>query len=138
MKIHFMMPNGDTKFIDDNQLGGHFPTIKEISDDMLLQQMYQQIIDGEFEGNRGRHLACCWGADNWVAKNTNDISSKYRRKLSFDVNGFRYQGKVSVFLTYLDDYEIVFEDTQKVVAKNVYCDELLAALDMLIETGGDK
>jgi hypothetical protein len=60
--------------------------------------------------------------------------SDYAGGLSFKVNGKRHKGNVMVFLKWSDVYHIVFMSKEGVPVKafdNVYCDELIKALDYI-------
>ena len=60
--------------------------------------------------------------------------SDYAGGLSFKVNGKRHKGNVMVFLKWSDVYHIVFMSKEGVPVKvfeDVYCDELIKALDYI-------
>jgi hypothetical protein len=60
--------------------------------------------------------------------------SDYAGGLSFKVNGKRHKGNVMIFLKWSDVYHIVFMSKEGVPVKafdNVYCDELIKALDYI-------
>ena len=70
-----------------------------------------------------------WGAKSFVAlPKSKDVQGGLR----FKVNGLRFQGWVTIELTYLDEYTISFinEDVEMVkVSHGIYCDMLVDVID---------
>ena len=77
-----------------------------------------------------------WALPSYAATNFKSIEETENREggLQFQVNGFHFQGKVLIELTWTDEYKISFireDETVERVIDNVYCDQLVGILDYI-------
>jgi hypothetical protein len=81
-----------------------------------------------------RSAMMAWGARNHAAVAE---SKEFQGGLSFQVNGLKHKGWVTVKLRWVDDYTIVFTNRKREIVKTfegAYCDMLVPVIDW-IETG---
>lgn len=75
-----------------------------------------------------------WGAKNFAAVSE---SKEFSGGLSFQVNGLKHKGWVTIKLRWVDDYTIIFTNKKRDVVKTfegAYCDMLVPVIDW-IENG---
>lgn len=97
--------------------------------DSYPKEMCQQIMYGRTESNDlGVIAMMSWGASNIQGLPEDD---DFRAALRFHVQGAKYQGEVTIKLTWMDDYDIYFGD--ELMLKRIYFNELTEVLDNRIE-----
>ena len=108
----------------------------------LAETILSQILQGRAsDGGLGYHCMMAWGAHAY-RYHRESKEEKHLGALSFRVNGFLFRGIVQVELTYSDTYRIRlkkrYSESVKQTVEDVYCDELTAQIDQLIEHPGDQ
>ena len=76
-----------------------------------------------------RSAMMAWGAKNHAAVSE---SKEFQGGLSFQVNGLKHKGWVTVKLRWVDDYTITFINKKREVVKEIegaYCDMLVPVID---------
>ncbi len=72
-----------------------------------------------------------WGARYFTAINE---SKEFQGGLSFQVNGLKHKGWVTIKLRWVDDYTIIFINKKREIVKTfegVYCDMLVPIIDWI-------
>ena len=97
--------------------------------DSYPKEMCEQIMYGSTESNDSGVIAMMsWGTSNIQGLPEGE---DFRAALRFHVQGAKYQGEVTIKLTWMDDYDIYFGEER--VLERIYCGELTEALDNRIE-----
>ena len=93
------------------------------------KEMCEQIMYGTTESNDSGLVAMMsWGVSNFQGM---PEEKDFRAALRFHVQGAKYQGEVTIKLTWMDDYDIYFGEER--VIERIYCGELTEVLDNRIE-----
>lgn len=78
-----------------------------------------------------RSALMAWGAKSFAAVSE---SKEFAGGLSFQVNGLKHQGWVTVKLRWVDDYTIIFTNKKREIVKVVegcFCDMLVPVIDFI-------
>jgi hypothetical protein len=78
-----------------------------------------------------RSALMAWGAKHFAAVSE---SKEFAGGLSFQVNGLKHKGWVTVKLRWVDDYTIIFTNKKREIVKTfegAYCDMLVPVIDWI-------